>query len=313
VKDKFSIIFIGTPDFAVPSLQALHQEDHLLALVVTQPDRPKGRGRKTAAPPVKQAALALNLNLLQPANPNNAGFANQIQRIQPDLIIVIAYGHLLSKEILQLPKFGAINVHASLLPKYRGPAPIQWALINGESQTGITTMFMDTGMDTGDILLARTEPILPTDTAATLHDRLALLGADLLVQTLKDMASQTLKPMSQDHAQATYAPLLKKQDGRIDWRKTAAELDLFIRGVTPWPGAFTFHNERRLKILKAVPISEPVSAPAGTILKTFPEEMSVATGKGALSIVEIQSPSGKRLAIADFLRGYQLPPGTVLK
>jgi methionyl-tRNA formyltransferase len=238
---------------------------------------------------------------------------NQIQRIQPDLIIVIAYGHLLSKEILQLPKFGAINVHASLLPKYRGPAPIQWAIINGDSQTGITTMFMDAGMDTGDMLLSRTEPILSTDTAATLHDRLALLGADVIVQTLKDMASEALKPMGQEHAKATYAPLLKKQDGRIDWRKTAEELDLFIRGMTPWPGAFTFHNERRLKILRAVPIREPVSTPAGTILKTFPDELTVATGKGALSILKIQGPSGKQLAVADFLRGYQLSPGTVLQ
>jgi methionyl-tRNA formyltransferase len=313
VKDKFTIIFMGTPDFAVPSLQALHQEGHHLALVVTQPDRPKGRGRKTAAPPVKQTALALNLNLLQPAKPDTAECMNQIQRIQPDLIIVIAYGHLLSKEILQLPKFGAINVHASLLPKYRGPAPIQWAIINGDSQTGITTMFMDAGMDTGDMLLSRTEPILSTDTAATLHDRLALLGADVIVQTLKDMASEALKPMGQEHAKATYAPLLKKQDGRIDWRKTAEELDLFIRGMTPWPGAFTFHNERRLKILRAVPIREPISTPAGTILKTFPDELTVATGKGALSILKIQGPSGKQLAVADFLRGYQLSPGTVLQ
>ncbi len=304
---------MGTPDFAVPSLEALHQEDHDLALVVTQPDRAKGRGRKTAAPPIKQTARTLNLNLLQPAKPNTTEFADQIRHIEPDLIIVIAYGHLLSKEILKLPKFGAINVHASLLPKYRGPAPIQWAIINGDSQTGITTMFMDAGMDTGDMLLSRAEPILPTDTAATLHDRLAVLGAEVLVQTLKDMASQALKPKRQDHAEATYAPLLKKQDGRIDWQKSAEELDRFIRGMTPWPGAFTFHNERRLKILKAVPILESISAPAGTVLKTFPEELTVVSGKGALSIEKIQSPSGKRLAVADFLRGYQLPPGTVLQ
>lgn len=313
MKDKFTIIFMGTPDFAVPSLESLHQEGHNLALVVTQPDRPKGRGRQPAAPPVKQKALDLNLNLLQPAKPSTAQFADQIQRIQPDLLIVIAYGHLLSEKILQLPKFGAINVHASLLPKYRGPAPIQWALINGEIQTGITTMFMDAGMDTGDVLLSRAEPILPSDTAATLHDRLAIIGANLLVQTLKDLAARSLKPMRQDHDSATYAPLLKKQDGHIDWQKTARELESFIRGMTPWPGAFTFHNQSRLKILKATPSLERVSAPAGTILETFPDELTVATGKGALSILEIQGPSGKRLTSADFLRGYQLPPGTRLK
>ena len=303
---------MGTPDFAVPSLKALHQEGHDLALVVTQPDRPKGRGRKTTAPPVKRTALALNLNLQQPAKPNTAEFADQIRGIQPDLIIVIAYGHLLSEALLQLPKFGAINVHASLLPKYRGPAPIQWAIINGESQTGITTMYMDAGMDTGDILLSRPEPILPADTAATLHDRLALIGAEVLVQTLKDMSSQTLIPRSQDHTKATYAPLLKKQDGHIDWNKSVKELEPFIRGMTPWPGAFTYHHQQRLKIFKAASVLEPVAEPAGTILKSFPGELMVATGNGALSILEIQGPSGKRLAIADFLRGYQLPPGTHL-
>ena len=303
---------MGTPDFAVPSLQALHQEGYHLKRVVTQPDRPKGRGRKLVAPPVKQKALDLNLNLLQPAKPNTTEFAEKLRLIQPDLLIVIAYGHLLSDKILQIPKIGAINVHASLLPKYRGPAPIQWAIIDGETQTGVTTMFMDTGMDTGDMLISRPEPILPADTAATLHDRLAVLGADTLLQTLQQLADNTLQPTRQDHDKATYAPLLKKQDGLIDWQKPAKKLEPFIRGMTPWPGAWTFHNQNRLKILKAAPIDEPVSETAGTILKSFPEELVVATGKGALSILEIQGPSGKRLAIADFLRGYQLPPGTRL-
>jgi methionyl-tRNA formyltransferase len=312
VKNKFSIIFMGTPDFAVPSLQALHQEGYHLKQVVTQPDRPKGRGRKLVASSVKHKALELNLDLLQPVKPNTAEFAEKLRQIQPDLFIVLAYGHLLSEKVLQIPKIGAINVHASLLPKYRGPAPIQWAIINGETQTGVTTIFMDAGMDTGDMLISRPEPILPADTAATLHDRLALLGADTLLQTLQQLADRTLQPARQDHDSATYAPLLKKQDGRIDWQKTAGELEPFIRGMTPWPGAFTFHNQNRLKILKAAPVDEPVSEPAGTILKGFAEEMLVATGQGALSILEIQGPSGKRLAIADFLRGYQLPPGTRL-
>jgi methionyl-tRNA formyltransferase len=312
VKRKFSIIFMGTPDFAVPSLQALHQEGYHLIRIVTQPDRPKGRGRKLVTTPVKQKALDLNLSLLQPASPNTAEFTEALRRTQPDLIIVIAYGHLLSETILQIPKIGAINVHASLLPKYRGPAPIQWAIINGETQTGVTTMFMDAGMDTGDMLISRSEPISPADTAATLHDRLAMLGADTLLQTLQQLADHTLEPTRQDHDSATYAPLLKKQDGRIDWQKPAKELEPFIRGMTPWPGAFTFHHQNRLKILKAAPLDEPEAAPAGTIIKSFPDELVVATGKGALSILVIQGPSGKRLAIADFLRGYQLPPGSRL-
>ena len=303
---------MGTPDFAVPSLQALHQEGYHLIRVVTQPDRPKGRGRKLVTTPVKQKALDLNLGLLQPASPNTAEFTDALRRIQPDLIIVIAYGHLLSETILQVPKIGAINVHASLLPKYRGPAPIQWAIINGETQTGVTTIFMDAGMDTGDMLISRSEPISPADTAATLHDRLAMLGADTLLQTLQQLADHTLEPTRQDHDSATYAPLLKKQDGRIDWQKSAKELESFIRGMTPWPGAFTFHHQNRLKILKAAALDEPVGAPAGTIVKGFPDELVVATAKGALSILVIQGPSGKRLAIADFLRGYQLPPGSRL-
>jgi methionyl-tRNA formyltransferase len=312
VKNKFSIIFMGTPDFAVPSLQALHQEGYHLKQIVTQPDRPKGRGRRLVAPAVKQKALDLNLNLLQPAKPNTSEFAEKLRRIQPDLLIVVAYGHILSEKILQIPKIGAINVHASLLPKYRGPAPIQWAIISGETQTGVTTLFMDAGMDTGDMLISRPEPILPADTAATLYDRLAVLGADTLLQTLQQLADQTLQPTRQDHDSATYAPLLKKQDGRINWHKAAVELEALIRGMTPWPGAFTFHNRNRFKIFKAAPLDEPVSKPVGTILKSFPDELVVATGKGALSILEIQGPSGKRLATADFLRGYPLPPGTRL-
>jgi methionyl-tRNA formyltransferase len=312
VKEKFTIIFMGTPDFSVPSLNLLSQEGFDVALVVTQPDRPKGRGRKMVAPPVKVKALELNLEVLQPSTLKGQEFTDQIKSIQPDFFVVIAFGHILSQKILQLPKFGAINIHASLLPKYRGPAPIQWAIINGDSQTGATTMFMDKGMDTGNILLTKKEPILLDDTAATLHDRLANIGADLLIKTLKDYAAHKLKPIPQDHSKATYAPLLKKQDGHIDWQRPAEKLEPFIRGVTPWPGAFTFHNETRLKLFEATPISGSVSEAAGTILKTFPDELRVATGKGILSIVEIQGPSGKRLGVADFLRGYRLPPGSIL-
>ncbi|MEJ2220823.1 MAG: methionyl-tRNA formyltransferase [Desulfobacterales bacterium] len=303
---------MGTPDFAVPTLQALIQNGYHIPLVVTQPDRPKGRGRKLVAPPVKIKAQELGLDVLQPATLADEKFRHRIKQLQPDFFVVLAFGHILSENILELPRLGTINIHASLLPKYRGPAPIQWAIINGEVQTGITTMLMDKGVDTGDILLSQKEPIFSEDTAATLHDRLAACGADLLVETLQGFASKTIKPIPQDHRKATYAPLLKKQDGRIRWQKSADELDTFIRGMTPWPGAFTFHHKNRLKILKAAPIQENPTEPAGTIIEAFPDELCVATGKGVLSISEIQGPSGKRLGVADFLRGYKLPPGTVL-
>ena len=302
---------MGTPDFAVPSLQSLVQNGYDVPLVITQPDRPKGRGRKPTAPPVKIKALELGLELLQPTSLREEQFQNRVRQLQPDFFVVIAYGHILSENILRFPRLGTINIHASLLPKYRGPAPIHWAIINGESQTGITTMLMDAGVDTGDILLRRKEPILPEDTAATLHDRLAAAGAEVLVKTLRDYAAEAIVPIPQDHAKATYAPLLKKRDGHIRWQKPAEELAAFIRGMTPWPGAYTFHNKNRLKILKAASLPENPSEPAGTILKTFPDELCVATAKGTLSILEIQSPSGKRLPIADFLRGHPLPAGTL--
>jgi len=313
VKAPFTIIFMGTPDFAVPALQALIQNGYDVPLVVTQPDRPKGRGRKRVAPPVKIKALELDLKVLQPSTLRDKQFSEQIRQLQPDFFVVLAFGHILSENLLQMPRLGTINIHASLLPKYRGPAPIQWAIINGESETGITTMLMDKGVDTGDILLSQKEPIFPEDTAAALHDRLSVCGADLLVKTLQGYASENIKSIPQDHSKATYAPLLKKQDGHIRWQKPADELDTFIRGMTPWPGAFTFHNKNRLKILKAAVITENLTQPAGTILKTFPDELCVATTRGVLSILEIQGPSGKRLPIADFLRGYQLPAGTLLK
>jgi len=303
---------MGTPHFAVPALDLLCQEDYEVALVVTQPDRPKGRGRKLVPPPVKVKALALNIEVIQPSTLKSDKFADQIKSLQPDFFVVIAFGHILSEKILQLPKLGAINIHASLLPKYRGPAPIQWAVINAEPYTGVTTMFVDKGMDTGNILLTKKEPILPEDTAATLHDRMANTGAELLIKTLTDFAANKIKPIPQDHSKATYAPLLKKQDGHINWQRPAEKLEAFIRGMAPWPGAFTFHNEKRLKIIRAAPISESASDAPGTILKAFPDELRVATGKGALSILEIQGPSGKRLGIAEFLRGYRLPSGTIL-
>jgi methionyl-tRNA formyltransferase len=312
MKKKARIIFMGTPEFSVPALQALYKSHQNVTLVVTQPDRPKGRGRKIIPPPVKEVAINLKYELNQPASIRTVEFANRIAKHKPDIIVVVAFGHIIPKNILAIPKIAAINIHASLLPKYRGPAPIQWAIINGEPETGVTTMVMDEGLDTGDILLSSRIKILSDDTSGTLHDRLANLSADVLIQTIERIEAGDITPVSQDHAQATYAPLLEKNDGRMNWEMPARALEAFIRGMTPWPGAFTFHGKKRLKIYKAIPVFIDTLEPPGTVLKRFPDELCVATGKGALCVTEIQGESGKRLLIKEFLQGYKIAPGTIL-
>ena len=312
MKDPFRIIFMGTPAYAVPTLKAIHHSPHHLDLVITQPDRARGRGRKVLAPPVKQTALELGYEVIQPTKIKPPEFAESLKQRDPDLFVVVAYGRILPKSVLDAPKLGAVNVHASLLPKYRGAAPIQWAVINGEKQTGITTIFMDEGMDTGDILLTGTEPILPDDTAASLHDRLAKLGAQVLVRTLERLADGSLKPVVQDHDRATMAPMLKKDDGHINWRQSAQQIESFIRGVFPWPGAFTLCGQQRLKIFRAEAIAASVDAVPGTVIEGFADELRVAAGNGVVSIHEIQGESGKRLPVADYLRGHPISTGTVL-
>ena len=303
---------MGTPQFSVPALQALHEGGYNIVLTITQPDRPRGRGRKVTPSPVKEAAMDLGIQVTQPTSIKTAEFADQIKSHKPDFQIVIAYGKILPENVLAIPRFGTINIHASLLPKLRGPAPIQWAIINGEKQTGITSMLMDKGMDTGDILLTAPEPVEPEDTAGTLHDRLAAKGANVLIETLKKFADHKIHPIPQDNSLATYAPLLSKDDGLINWNKSAKSLERFIRGVTPWPGAYTFLGETRLKIFKSAPIAAATAESPGTVQQSFPDELRVATGDGILSILEIQGASGKRMAIKDFLKGHNIPPGSVL-
>lgn len=303
---------MGTPDFAVPTLEALHQSEHDVRLVITQPDRPKGRGRKMLAPPVKETALRLGYEVFQPESVKTDAAFEKLSALEPDVFVVVAYGHILPERLLAVPRLGPINIHASLLPKYRGAAPIQWAIINSEKETGVTTMFMDKGMDTGDILLSARTAIRSDETSQTLHDRLAIIGADLLLKTLKGLENNDIQPVTQKHEDATYAPLLKKRDGHIDWNRSPEALDAFIRGMNPWPGAFTFMDGNRLKIYKARPIDTRTDQPAGTVLAGFSDELRVAAGGGALAVLEIQGASGKRLAITDFLRGFQIPPGTLL-
>lgn len=310
--NKYRIIFMGTPDFSVPSLIALHASHHDVSLVVTQPDRPKGRGKKLTPTPVKKAALELNHTVFQPKSFSSDAVVEKLAAIQPDFIVTVAYGQILPQKILDIPRYAALNIHASLLPKYRGAAPIQRAIMAGEELTGVTIMLMDAGLDTGDILLSKPVPIEANDNAQTLHDRLSEAGGPLLVRTLQGFEENTLSPTPQDSSLASYASMLKKEDGRLNWQLPAKQLVNLIRGTTPWPGAFTYYQDRRFKILKAMAVvNEPVSAPPGSVLKSFPGELRIATGKGILSILEIQSASGKRLPIQDFLRGHDFPTGTI--
>jgi methionyl-tRNA formyltransferase len=307
------IIFMGTPAFAVPALKALHESRHHVAAVITRPDRPKGRGRRLAPPPVKVAAQDLGYTVVQPGCIHQPECLDFLNTQNPDLFVVIAFGRLLKPHHFAIPRQGVINVHASLLPRYRGPAPIQWSIINGDRETGVTTMKMVEELDAGDILLQARTPIHNEDSAATLHDRLAELSAPLLVDTLDRLADDRLRPIPQDPALVTYAPLLSKKDGRIQWHQSTAAIDAFIRGMTPWPGAFTFLDDLRLKVFRVRPASLPQPASPGTIMTGFSNEIRVATGDGALSILELQSASGRRMTTEDFLKGTAVIPGAHLE
>lgn len=306
------VVFMGTPDFAVPALSRLHQSDHELVLVVTQPDRPKGRGRKLTPPPVKIAAEKMGYEIFQPESILDKKLEEKLSNLRPDLVAVVAFGFILTRSLLEIPRFGAVNIHGSLLPKYRGPAPIQWAIINGEDTTGVTAIQMDEKMDTGDILQAEETEIGPDETSVTLHDRLSELGGELLVRVMDQLAVGSATSMPQDHTQATYCALLKKKDGQINWSLPAKRIEAFIRGVTPWPGAYTFYGDKRLKIFKAKVESIKVKESPGTVIRSFFGDMRVATGEGVLSLKEVQSGSGKRLLIKEFVLGNQIPVGTVL-
>lgn len=306
------VVFMGTPDFAVPALSRLHQSEHELILVVTQPDRPKGRGRKLTPPPVKIAAEKMGYEIFQPESILDKKLEEKLSNLRPDLVAVVAFGFILTRSLLEIPRFGAVNIHGSLLPKYRGPAPIQWAIINGEDTTGVTAIQMDEKMDTGDILQAEETEIGPDETSVTLHDRLSELGGELLVRVMDQLAVGSATSMPQDHTQATYCALLKKKDGQINWSLPAKRIEAFIRGVTPWPGAYTFYGDKRLKIFKAKVESIKVKESPGTVIRSFFGDMRVATGEGVLSLKEVQSGSGKRLLIKEFVLGNQIPVGTVL-
>lgn len=308
----YRIVYLGTPEFSVPALQALYENQYDVVAVVTQPDRPKGRGRRLIPPPVKKSALALGYPVLQPPAIKETPFIETIISLDPDLFVVVAYGRILPGSFLSIPRLGAINIHPSLLPRYRGPAPVQWAIINGEKETGVTTIWMDEGMDTGDILLRKRVAIEHDETSGSLHDRLAQVGAGLLIETLDRLRSGDLAGVAQDRSEATYAPLLRKEDGRIDWSRDAKSLEALIRGLNPWPGAFTFLSGKRLKVIKAKHLETRKKESPGTVLEGFPGEFLVATGSGTLALTEVHLESGRCLSAEAFLRGCSVPPGTVL-
>lgn len=307
-----ALIFFGTPQFAIPSLKALIEAKEKIALVVTQPDKMKGRGHILSAPPVKELALLHGIKVVQPINIKDENFYNDLKILSPEFIIVVAYGKILPDEILNIPKFGCINVHASLLPKYRGAAPIQWALINGEKVTGITTMLMDKGLDTGDVLLRSELKIEADDNSETLFKKLSELGAKTLIDTIKGMREGKIKPVPQI-GEASYAPPLKKEDGKINWNKTADELFNFVRGMYPWPSAFCYLGNERIKIIKVKrqmteDRGQKETIP-GRIVKASDGEIIVETGNGFLVIEELQ-PEGKKVMTAKaFLAGRRLKEG----
>ncbi|HOM82773.1 MAG TPA: methionyl-tRNA formyltransferase [Armatimonadota bacterium] len=303
------VVYMGTPEFAVPALQALHGAGYEIALVISQPDRPRGRGRQANPTPVAATARELGLPLLQPAKVNDPEVVEQVQELAPDAIVVAAFGQILRKPLLQIPAIGCVNIHASLLPQYRGGSPVQHALLAGERVTGITIMLMDEGMDTGPILMQREVLISPEDTAGTLLDRLARVGADLLLEALPALAAGRLEPTPQDASRATYAPNLSREDARIDWSSSAEKIRNQVRAFSPKPGAWAEFRGKEVKIWRARVDSDATDASPGQIVAIGPESIRVATGEGTLWLEEVQEAGKSRMGAGAFARGARLAPG----
>lgn len=307
------VVFMGTPEFAVPSLRVLLENNHDVIAVITQPDKPKGRGHKLAAPPVKELAVSKGIAVYQPKRIKDREFVDILKALAPDIIVVVAFGQLLSKEILDIPHFGCINVHASLLPKYRGAAPINWSIINGDKLTGITTMFMDIGLDTGDMILKKEIEIIDEYTAEELHDRLSELGAEVLSDTIKLIEEKRTPRTVQDAAASTYAPMLTKALGKVDWSKSATSIRNLIRGVTPWPGAYTDYNGKVMKIFcTEVMENNSINDDYGMIFDITKDSIMVKCGSGSISIKELQFENEKRMSVESYMRGHNLDKGTIL-
>ncbi len=308
------VVFMGSGAFAVPSLEALLDSGHEVAALVTQPDREKGRGQGLAAPPTKAVALRRGIPVLQPRRVREPEARAALRELHPELQVVVAFGQILPREVIEIAPLGTVNVHASLLPHYRGAAPIQWAIARGETETGVTTMQIDEGLDTGPTLLQRRLAIGPEETAAELEPRLARLGADLLLETLRGLAAGTLEAQPQDHTQATLAPILKKEDGLADWSQTGQVIAWRARGFFPWPGAFTFHDGRLLKLIRVRELDAGAAPSApGTILGVSPDGVAVACGQGTrLQLIEVQPESRRAMPASAWAAGARVRPGVTL-
>lgn len=306
------IIFMGTPDFALPALEALHQSPYTISAVVTQPDRPAGRGQKELAPPVKRTAQQMGLTVFQPQKVKEPSFLEILSAMKPDVIVVAAFGQILPKTVIELPRLGCLNIHPSLLPKYRGAAPLNWSIIRGESVTGVTIMLMDEGMDSGDILMQETTPLEPMETFGDLHDRLSRLGAGLLMQTLSQIIAGTARRIPQDPAGVTFAPRLTKETGNINWRMNVQDIVNLIRGLSPSPTAYTTLDHQILKVYAAAALPGNVTLEPGSIGSPTPDGLPVAAADGWVLLKDVQLSGKKRMCIRDFLRGYRLKPDCIL-
>ena len=307
------IIFMGTPDFSVPSLKALIEKDHNVTAVVTQPDRPKGRGRKMTSSPVKRVATEFKIEVLQPEKASDPLFCEEIREKDPDILIVVAFGQILRKDLLHIPSWGALNIHASLLPKYRGAAPIHWAILENAGRTGLTAMKMDEGLDTGPIIYQEETPILADDTTGVLHDRLARLSGGFLIKTLEGMAANRFKERAQNQAEATYAPKIGRDMSLIGWDQRAHTVSALIRALDPWPGAYTTVKGKEIKVFSArVTDFEAKDTIPGRVVGQEEGAFFVQAAEGVVEIREMQMQGKKRLAADDFLRGFPLGKGTIL-
>lgn len=308
------IIFMGTPDFAVDALEAIIQAGHEITCVVTQPDKPKGRGKELQFPPVKTCALAHRLPVFQPVKIKTPEAVETLKTYEADIFVVAAFGQILSQDILDMPRYGCVNIHASLLPKYRGAAPIQWAVINGEQESGVTIMQMNAGLDTGDMLCRTVVPIAPKETGESLHDKLSQAGAKLIVEALAQIEQGSLQPQAQNEAESTYAGMLRKSLGRIDWTQSAVTIERLIRGLYPWPSAYTSFRGKTLKIWEADVDTDNCfrEAAPGSVIRVDRDTIVVQTGEGALQLSQIQLEGKKRTTVKDFLLGYRVEAGEQL-
>ena len=304
------IVFMGTPDFSVPVLEALVKAGHQVEAVVTQPDKPKGRGKAVLMTPVKEKAMELGIPVYQPVKVREPEFVEVLKELKPDVMVVVAFGQLLPKAVLDIPPYGCVNVHASLLPKYRGAAPIQWVVIDGEKESGVTTMMMDVGLDTGDMLEKAVVPLAADETGGSLHDKLSVLGAELILSTLDKLEKGTAVRTPQTDENTCYAKMLKKNMGDIDWTMDAAAIERLIRGLNPWPSAYTFVNGKTLKVWKCRADEKCSGETPGTVILTDKEGIHVACKDGTLILTEVQLEGKKRMDAEAFLRGYHIEAGS---